>query len=249
MIKLLTQLTIAVGETDEIINPTSKQLVINRKDMVIRRYTGRWENFKIYTVKEFDNISDDAVTLHKSKLLSKVTVEEGKDLVDIDFGDFHFNRLNGVEYEANNYTHPITDLHLNKQQVALFDSYTERIADIDRRKISLVDYDKSANMVDFKGSNYEVLCSVFLENVNLLENMMLNIIKMEEIINKLIQQDLPVLNKLLSDYLKKLHSLYDILLKMYRRIKTAEEKLQIERESFPGEEIMNKFIEKRMVRN
>ena len=83
-------------------------------------FTGRWENFKIYTVKEFDNISDDAVTLHKSKLLSKVTVEEGKDLVDIDFGDFHFNRLNGVEYEANNYTHPITDLHLNKQQVALF---------------------------------------------------------------------------------------------------------------------------------
>lgn len=247
MIKLLTQLNIGVGDIGTITTPTNNQLVINREDMVIRRYTGRWETFKIYSIKEFGDITENTISLHKNNLLSKVTVEEGKELVDEDFTDFYFNRLNGVEYEANNYSHPTTDEHLNNQQIVLFDSYTGRIVDIDRVKISLVDYDKFANMVDFKGSNNEVLCSVLIQNVNLLENMMLTISKIEELFNKILLQDIPVINNLVDDYLTRIRSLYDILLGMYKRIKKAEEALRLKREPFPGEEIMNDFINKRTV--
>ena len=56
MIKLLTQLSISVGDIESIKNPTSNQLVINRSDVVIKRYIGGWNKFKIYPVKEFDDI-------------------------------------------------------------------------------------------------------------------------------------------------------------------------------------------------
>lgn len=248
MIKLLTQLSISVGDIDSIKNPTSNQLVINRSDVVIKRYTGGWNNFKIYSVKEFDDIIDNTRSNHNIKLLNKVSVEEGKDLVDVDFSNAYFNKLNGIEYNANLYVHPENDIHLNTQMVTLFDTYEDRLREIDNTKISLVSFDKSAEIVDFKGSNHEVLCSLVIQNVNLLEFMMQTIIKIEEIINKIRLQDIPNINNMLTSHITRLYSLFDLFKDMYDRIKIAEGKLGIERETNVVQDTINEFNKLKAVR-
>ena len=131
--------------------------------------------------------------------------------------------------------------------INLFNGYENRLAEIDRTKFSSISFDKSANMVDFKGSNNEILCSLLLKNVHLLENMMLSINKIEELLNKILMQDLPTINNIVNDYLNRLHNLKDLFAEMYERIRRAEAQLGIERELTPLGENVEKIIEKRTV--
>lgn len=247
MIKLLTDLNISINDITDITNPTTNQLVINRADFVIKRYTGGWTNFKIYTVREFDNIVSNASAMHRGRLLEKVSVEKGKGLVDVDFSNEYFKKLNGVEFGANYYEHPTSDKHLDQQMITLFDSYAERLVEIERVKFNTLVFDKPSNMVDFKGSNNEVLRSLLIQNVNLLEEMMISIIKIDELMNKILIQDLPVINNLVNDYLTRLKSLKELFAEMYEKIKRAETQLGIERETSKVSNMVEKIIEKRTV--
>lgn len=248
MIKLLTHLNISINDITDIPSPAINQLVINRTNFVIKRYTkGGWANFKIYSKKEFDDIVSTNINLQKGKLLTKVDTEKGKGLVDVDFTDKYYKKLVGVEYGANYYEHPTEEKHLTQQMIDLFNGYENRLAEIDRTKFSSISFDKSANMVDFKGSNNEILCSLLLKNVHLLENMMLSINKIEELLNKILMQDLPTINNIVNDYLNRLHNLKDLFAEMYERIRRAEAQLGIERELTPLGENVEKIIEKRTV--
>lgn len=248
MIKLVTHLNISVNDITDISNPSINQLVINRPKYVIKRYTRTgWTNFKIYSKEEFENIVSNIINLQKGKLLDKVDIENGKGLVDIDFSDNYFRKLNGIDYGANRYEHPIEDKHITRELLDLFNGYRDRITEIERTKFSSVSFDKSANMVDFKGSNNEIICSILLNNVHLLETMMMTINNIEEILNRILLQDLPDINNDINKYLERLHKLKDLFADMYDRIRKAEARLKIEREPNPLRENVEKIIEKRTV--
>lgn len=227
MIKLLTELNISIGDIESIKKPGNNQMVINRSDMVIKRYTGGWTNFKIYSIPEFDNMVITSTNLHKGKLLTKVDSEGGKSLVDIDFLDEYYNKLNGIEYGANFYEHPTDDIHLSQDMYDLFNGYESRLDTIKKTKISSIS--KSGDLIDFKGSNNEVICSLLLKNIHLLEHMMTTLSKIEEILNKIRLQDLPDSNNLIDDYLNRLRELKDKFADMHKRIRKAEARLGIER--------------------